>query len=134
MTNFNKRTNTHLYKDIISHTLYSKGLMLVVCDRCVGDGDRQLHIDSNSSDNSSTSFSSRLGLLNRGSLRAQSPLSAAGSHNLSPTDSNCNCNWNWPKPSVSCLYFCLTSSFFRLSTQVHLLIDGLVDGQYITRT
>ena len=36
------------------------------------------------------SFSSWLGLLNRGSLRAQSPLSAAGSHFdiLSPTDSN----------------------------------------------
>ena len=40
---------------------------------------------------------------------------------LSPTDSNSN--WNWPKPSV----------FLRLFTQVHLLIDGSVKGQYVTR-
>ena len=48
------------------------------------------YIDPSSSDHSSTFFSSWLGLLNRGSLRAQSPLSAAGSHFgiLSPTDSN----------------------------------------------
>ena len=65
--------------------------MLVVCERWIGDGDRLLRIDPSSSDHSSTSFSSRLGLLNRGSLRAQSPLSAAGSPLgiLSPTDSNC---------------------------------------------
>ena len=64
--------------------------MLVVRERWVGDGDRLLNIDPSSSDHSSTSFSSWLGLLNRGSLRAQSPLSAAGSHLgiLSPTDSN----------------------------------------------
>ena len=69
--------------------------MLVVCERWVGDGDRLLHIDPSSSDNSSTSFSSWLGLLNRGSLRAKRPLSAAGSHFgiLSPTDSN------WLEPS-----------------------------------
>ena len=53
------------------------------------------------SDHSSTSSSYWLGLLNRGSLRTQSPLSAAGSQFgiLSPTDSNSN--WNWPKPSVA---------------------------------
>ena len=81
---------TPLYKNIISHTLFSKGLMLVVCERGVGDGDRLLHIDPSYFDHSSTSFSSWLGLLNRGSLRAQSPLSAAGSHfgTLSPTDSD----------------------------------------------
>ena len=60
MTNFNERTNTHLYK-IISHTLFSKGLMLVVCEIWVGDGDRVLHIDPSSSGHSSTSFSSWLG-------------------------------------------------------------------------
>ena len=64
--------------------------MLIVCERWVGDGDRLLHIAPSSSDHSSTSFSSWLGLLNRGSLRAQSPLSTTGSHFgiLSPTDSN----------------------------------------------
>ena len=74
--------------------------MLVVCERWAGDGDRLLRIDPSYSDHSSTSFASWLGLLNRGSLRARSPLSAAGSHFgiLSPTDTNSN--WNWPKPSV----------------------------------
>ena len=66
----NERTNTLLYKKYISHTLFLKGLMLVVCERWAGDGDRLLHRPS------STSFSS---WLNRGSLRAQSPLSAADS-------------------------------------------------------
>ena len=41
---FNERTNTLLYKNI-PLTLYSKGLVLVVCERWVGDGDRLLHID-----------------------------------------------------------------------------------------
>ena len=61
-----------------------------MCERWVGDGDRLLHIEPSSFDHSSTSFSSWLRLLNRGSLRAQSPLSAAGVHFgiLSPTDSN----------------------------------------------
>ena len=58
-------------------------------------------LTQSSSDHSSTSSSSWLGLFNRGSLRAQSPLSAAGSHAgiLPPTGSNSN--WNWPKPSVA---------------------------------
>ena len=42
MTNFNERTNTLLYKNIISYTLFSKGLMLVECERWVKDGDRLL--------------------------------------------------------------------------------------------
>ena len=87
-TNFNERTNTLLYKNI-SLTLNSwKG---DVC--CVRDW---LETRTDSYDpkfffnHSSTSFSSWLGLLNRGSLRAQSPLSPAGSHFgiLSPTNSN----------------------------------------------
>ena len=61
--------------------------------------------------------------------------SAAGSQFgiLSPTGSNSN--WNWLKPSVYWLYFCLAPTgfrFFRLFTQVHLLIDGSVEGQYVT--
>ncbi len=32
-TSMNERMNTLLYKNIISHTLFSKGLMLVVCER-----------------------------------------------------------------------------------------------------
>ena len=109
----NERTRFFI-KKYISHTLFSKGLMFLVCERWVGDADRLLHNDPNSSDHSSTPFSSWLGLLNRESLRAQSPLSAAGFHFgiLSPTDSNCN----WLKPYVSWLYFCLTSTHFRCSS------------------
>ena len=75
-------------------------------------------------DDSSNSFASWLGLLNRGSLRAQSPLSGAGSHFgiLSPTNSNRLDTW---------LYYFLPL-FFRLFTQVNHLIDRSVEGQYIT--
>ena len=96
------------------------------------------------------------------SLRAQSPLSAAGSHVsiLSPTDSNCLCTWlyycftegpkpsvcrwlslqhlvsNWLKLSVHLVILLFNAHllplFFCLFTQPHLLIDGLVEGQYIT--
>ena len=52
------------------------------------------------------------GLLNRRTLRAQSPLSAAGFQFgiLSPTDSK------WLKPSVPWLYYCLTTTYFRRSS------------------
>ena len=81
--------------------------------------------DPSSSDHSSPSFSSWLGLLNLGSLRVPNPLSAADFHFgiLSPANSNRLCTW---------LYYCLTTTCFRLFTQVHLLIDGLVECQYIT--
>ena len=104
--------------------------MFVVCERWVGDGDRLLHIDPSYSNHSSTSFaSSWLGLLNRGSLRAQIPLSAVGSHFgiLSPTDSNHSGHL-----VISLSYVLLLLLFFRLFTLVHLLIDGSVKGQYIT--
>ena len=112
--------------------IYLSHLMLVVCERWVRDGDRLLHIDPSSSDHSSISFSSWLGLLNRESLRTQSPPSVAGSHFgiLSSTDYNCN----WLKPSVSWFLFDLhlLPLLFRLFTQVDLLIDGSVEGQYVT--
>ena len=38
--NFNEWTNTLLYKKYITHTLFSKGVMVVVCERWVGDRDR----------------------------------------------------------------------------------------------
>ena len=77
-------------------------------------------------DHSRTSFTSWLGLLNQESLRTQSPLSATSSHFgiLSPTASNRRGTW---------LHYCLTPACFCCSsTQVHLLIDSLVKGQYIT--
>ena len=88
------------------------------------------YIDPSSSlDHRRTSSSSWLGLLNRRSLKAQSPLSAAGSHFgiLSPTYPN----------RLGHLIILLSDVhllplFFLLFTQVHLLIDGSVEGQYIT--
>ena len=81
-------------------------------------------------DHSSTSFSSWLGLLNRGSLRTQSPLSAAGSHSgiLTPTDSS-----RLGHLFIILSHIHLLPLFFRIITQVYLLIDGSVEGQYITR-
>ena len=90
----NERTHFFI-KIYISHFILER-VMFLVRERWVGDGDRLLHIDPSSSDQCSTSFSSWFGLLNRGSLRAASPLSAAGSHFgiLSLTDSN----FNWVEP------------------------------------
>ena len=126
-TNFNERTNTLLYKNIISHTLFSKGW----CRLCVRDEletGTDCYIDPSSSDHCSTS-SSWLGLLNRGSLRAQSPQSAAGSHfgTFTPTNSN--------RPGhliILLSHVHLLLLLFRLFTQVHLLIDGSVKSQYMT--
>ena len=128
MTNFNERTNAFLYKNI-SLTLYSRnGNVFCVWEVSCRRGQTAI-LTPSSSGHSSTSFSSWLGLLNRGSLRAQSPLSAAGSHAgiLSPTDSN--------RPGnlfIRLSHVHLLPLFFRLFTRVHLLIDGSVEGQYIT--
>ena len=111
---FNERTNTLLYKNI-SLTLYSRKGWCWLCVRGELETGTDCYIlTQSSSDHSSTSSSSWLGLLNRGSLRAQSHLSVAGSHAgiLSPTDSNSN----WLKLSVSWLYFCLTPTGFRRSS------------------
>ena len=99
MTNFNEWTNTLLYKNI-SLTLYSRKGRCWLCVR----GELETRTDcyiltQNSSDHSSTSFSSWLGCSTVGHwgpkalclplvlMRASCP----------PTDSN----WKWPKPSVA---------------------------------
>ena len=112
---FNERTNTLLYKNIISHTLFSKGWWLL-CVRNELETGTDRYIDPKFFfEHSSTSSWSWLGLLNRVSLRAQSPLSAAGSHFgiLTPTDSN--------RPGhlfIILSYVHLLSLFFRLFTKV----------------
>ena len=106
---FNERTNTLLYRNInLSHFILERIDVSVVCVRDVLETGTDCYIDPSSSGHSSTSPSFRLGLLNRGSLRAQSPLSAAGSQFgiLCPTDSNRLCTW---------LYYCLTFTCFRCS-------------------
>ena len=73
LQNFNERTNTLFYKNIISHTLFLKGWCWV-CVRDELETETDSYIDPKFFfDYSSTSFSSWLGLLNRGSLRAASP-------------------------------------------------------------
>ena len=87
-----------------------------------------------SSDHSSSSFSSWLGLLHLGSLRVQSPLSAVGSHFgiLSPTDSS---RLQLTRTaSGTLLYNCLSSTCFCCSSAyLHKCISWLtVEGQYVT--
>ena len=125
-TNFNERTNTLLYKNM-SHNLFSKGLMFLWCVR---DGQGQTAILTQLllltitqcvifKNPLSTSSTSWLGLLNRGSLRPTAPTGSSQSASwlvfLSPTDSTA---------AGICLYSFITLTcfrfFFRLYTQVHL--------------
>ena len=113
MTNFNERTNTLLYKNIISHTLFSKGLMLVVCERWAGDGDRLQYWPS------STSFSSWLGYSTVGhwgpkALCLPLALNSASCLQLARTASG-----TW-------LHNCLTTTCFRCSSAyLHRFISWL---------
>ena len=116
---FNNERIHFFIKIWISHTLFLIGWCLF-CVRGELETGTDCYIDPSSSrDHSSSSSSSWLGLLNHGSLRAQSPLSAAGSHFgiLSPTDSNC---------LGTLLYYCLTSTCFRCSfAYLHWCISWL---------
>ena len=77
----NERTNTLLYKNIISHTLFLKGWRLLSVREELETGQTAILTQQ-------YLFLVLAGLLNRGSLWAQSPLSAVGSQFgiLSPTD------------------------------------------------
>ena len=106
-TSMNERT--HFFIEIyLSHFIIDR-VMFVVCEIWAGDRDRQLYWPMFSLDHSSTSSSSWQELLNRGSLSAQSSLSATDSHLgiLSPTNSNRLCTW---------LYYFLMSTCFRCSS------------------
>ena len=69
------------------------------------------------------------GLHNHGPLRVQCPLSVAGSQFgiLSPTDLN-----RLGQLAILLFNTHLLPLFFCLFTQMHLLIDGSVEGQYKT--
>ena len=113
MTNFNERTNTLLYKNIIPHTLFLKGWCWL-CERWAGDGDRLLYWPS------STSFSSWLGcstVSHWGPKPSVCKLILTLASCL-PTDSKSNRNSNWLTQAVcgTWLYNC----FF-----VHLLPVGV---------
>ena len=96
--------------------------MLVVCERWVGDGDRLLYWPS------STSFSSWLGCSTVGHWGPKAlclPLALHSASCLQLTQVIC---------ALVILLFNthLLLLFFRLFTQVHLLIDGSAESQYVT--
>ena len=133
MTNFNERTNTLLYKNI-SLTLYSREGWCWLCVRGELETGTDCYIlTQSSSDHSSTSFASWLGCSTVDHWGQQALSLQADSHAgiLCP---------NWLQLQLeltqavcdSWLYDCLSSTYFRLFTQVHLLIDGSVEGQYVT--
>ena len=121
---FNERTNTFFYKKkYISHTLFSKGLTLVVCERWAGDGDRLLfwpkvlltiaellpHLGWVAQPWVTEGCKSSVCKLIL-TLASCPPLTPSGSNRLGH----------------------LLPLFFRLFTQVHLLIDGSVEVQHVT--
>ena len=105
---FNKRTNTLLYKDIISHALFSKGDVFCVWEMSWRRG--QTAILTPSSSSTIAALLSHLGWV------AQ-PWATEG-----PKPSVCH--WlslqhlvsKWLKPSVPWLYYCLTLTCFRCSS------------------
>ena len=125
---FNKRTNT-LYKNI-SLTLYSrKGDVCCVWEMNWRQGQTAILTQVRLS--TISALLPHLGLLhNRGSLRAQSPQSKSWFSRWHPVS-------DWLKLSGHLVILFskvhLLPLFFHLFTQVHLLIDGSVEGQYITQ-
>ena len=121
---------THFFIKIYQLHLILERVMFVVCERWVGDRDRLLYWPHNSSDHSSTPFTSWLSCSTVGNWGPQSPQSANWFSRWHPLS-------NWLEPSghlvILLSYVHLLPLFFRLFTQVHLLIDGSVKGQYITK-
>ena len=96
-----------------------------MCVSCAETGTDCYILTPSSSDHSSTSFSFCLGCSTVGHWRPKPSVWSWYSLRWHPIS-------NWLKPSVSWLYFCLTPTCFRLFTQVHFLIGGSVEGQYVT--
>ena len=100
--------------------------MFLVCEGWAGDGDRLLFWPS------STSFSSWLGCSTVGhwgpkALCLPLALNSASCPQLTSTDSS-----RLGHLVILLLNVHLLPLFFRLFTQVHLLIDGSVEGKYVT--
>ena len=126
MTNFNERTNTLLYKNIISHTLFLKGL----CWLCVRD-----ELETGTDCYIDPKFFFRI------LTEVAQPWVTEG-----PKTSVCHwfslqhvvSNWLQLTQAICALVILLFNAhlrllFFRLFTQVHLLIDGSVKGKSITQ-
>ena len=106
-------------------TLFSKGLMSVVCEKWV-ETETDCYNDPSSSLGHSNTFSaSWLGCSTEGHWEPKALSLQAGSHSGIPVSPALDA-------TGTCLYLFLMPTCFRLFTQVHLLIDGSVEGQYIT--
>ena len=113
------------FEKYTSHTLFSNGLRKGWCWLCVRG---RLETEQTATYwpqvplTIAALFPHSAGLLNRGP-EGPSPLSGAGSHPgiwNSNSNSNCNCNSD------------IFDRMHLLFTPVHLLIDGSVEGQYVT--
>ena len=140
---FNERTNTLLYKSI-SLTLYSRKGWCWLCVKGELETGTDCYIlTPSSSDHSSTSFSSWLGLLNRGShwgpkaLCLALALTSASCPHLTPTDSSRLCPgyiFFWRPPAPAVLSFIYTCAFlgWRLGRgsicYIHLIHNQPVRG------
>ena len=123
---FNKRTNTLLYKNISLTLYFRKG---DVC--CVWEMSwRQGYIDPISPlDHSSTASSSWPGCSTVGHWGPQSPQSASWFSRWHPVSDWLESFWHLV---ILLSNVHLLPLLFRLFTPVNLLIDGPVEGQYIT--
>ena len=123
MTNFNERTNTLLYKNIITLTLFSEGWCC-----CVWEMSWRLGRTAILTPSSSSTIAALLSHLGWGCSTVGQPkalclplaLNLASCLQLTRTVLHLVILLN-----VHLLFFCLF-------TQVHLLIDNSVEGQYIT--
>ena len=126
MMNFNERTSTLLYKNI-SLTLYSRKVDVGgVWEMGWWRGQTAI-LTQSSSDHSRTSFSSWLGCSTVGQWGLKAlclPLVLNSASCLQLTQAVC--------ALVILLSLAHLLPFFRLFTQVHLLIYGSVEGQYIS--
>ena len=111
---------THFVKIYLSHFIFERVDVSCVWEMS-GKRGQTVILTPSFSGHSITSFSSWLGCSTVG-----------------PSISRWLSRWhlvpNWAKPSVPWLLFYvhLFPLFFRLFTQVHLLIDSSVEGQYMT--
>ena len=128
-TSMNERTQFFIKN--ISLTLYSRTGWCWLCVRGELETGTDCYIlTQSSSDHSSTSFSSWLGCSTVGHWVPKTlylPLALnSASLQLTPIDTS------RLSPGYIIVYVHLLPLFFRLFIQVHLLIDGSVEGQYIT--
>ena len=129
MNDFNKRTNTLIYKKYnLAHFIFERE-MFVVCEKWV-ETRMDFHIDPSSS-STIAALLPHLGWVAQ-TLITEGPKPSVWSWFLLRHPVS-----NWLEPSGHLVILWsnvhLLPQFFRLCTLVHLLIDGSDEGQYITQ-